>query len=161
MAKLSGCQFIKITVDGKEIKGASEEEPYKGWMEGYAPTGLQAYSGVDGASFNSVTMSLLITKEISALYETYLKRGYKQIDVTIVVRNSNKFGSQYESMRMEYSDCNLEYMVIETVDGQLFLNTSISVDGSVQVTMQVPNSTDTELDKIGPINYDIAARTLK
>ncbi|MFV8761803.1 hypothetical protein ACNSO7_25450 [Yersinia enterocolitica] len=161
MAKLPECQFIKITIDGKEIKGASEEELYKGWMEGFAPTGLQAYSGVDGASFNSVTMSLLITKETSALYETYLKRGHKEIDVTIVVRSSNKFGSQYESIRTEYRDCNLEYMVVETVDGRLFLNTSITVDGSVQVTMQVPNSTDTGLDKIGPIIYDIAAKTLK
>ncbi|MBW5823000.1 type VI secretion system tube protein Hcp [Yersinia enterocolitica] len=161
MAKLPECQFIKITVDGKEIKGASEEEPYKGWMEGFAPTGLQAYSGVDGASFNPLTISLLMTKESSVLYETYLKRGHKTIDVTIVVRSSDKFGSQYESLKVEYKDCHFQYMVIETVDGRLFLNTSITVEGSVQVTMQVPNNTDSALDKIGPINYDIAAKALK
>lgn len=36
MAKLKDCQFIKITIDGKDIAGSSEEQTYKGWMEGYS-----------------------------------------------------------------------------------------------------------------------------
>jgi hypothetical protein len=52
-------------------------------------------------------------------------------------------------------------MSLETIEGRLYLNTSITVEGSVQVTMQVPNSTDSGLDKIGPINYNIAAKALK
>ena len=46
MAKLQDCQFIKVKIDGKELKGASEEDTYKDWMEGYAPVNLQAYSGI-------------------------------------------------------------------------------------------------------------------
>ena len=53
-------------------------------MEGYAPINLQAYSGIDGATYAPVTLSLLMTKESSEIYESYLKRGYKRIDVTIV-----------------------------------------------------------------------------
>lgn len=161
MAKLQDCQFFKIKIDGKEIKGASEEEAYKGWMEGFTPTGLQAYSGVDGATFDSVSMSWLMTKESSEIYEAYLKRGHKKIDVMIVIRGSDKFGTQYESLRVEYTDCSFQYMSLETNEGRLYLNTSITVEGAVQVTMQVPNSTDSGLDKIGPINYNIAAKALK
>lgn len=152
---------FKFTVDGKEIKGASEEESYKEWMEGFAPASLQAYSGIDGATFAPVTISLLMTKESSLLYETYLKRGHKKINVTIVVRNSDKFGSLYESFKVEYEDCQFQYMTVESIEGRLFLCTSVIVDGSVQVTMQVPNNTDTGLDKIGPVKYDIAAKVLK
>ena len=161
MAKLQDCQFIKVKIDGKELKGASEEDTYKDWMEGYAPVNLQAYSGIDGATYAPVTLSLLMTKESSEIYETYLKRGYKRIDVTIVHRNSDKFGVLYESLNVEYQDRQFQYITFESIDGRLFLCTSVIVEGAVQVTMQVPNSTDTGLDKVGPIKYDIAAKALK
>ncbi|WP_096930141.1 hypothetical protein [Escherichia coli] len=161
MAKLQDCQFIKVKIDGKELKGASEEDTYKDWMEGYAPVNLQAYSGIDGATYAPVTLSLLMTKESSEIYETYLERGYKRIDVTIVHRNSDKFGVLYESLNVEYQDCQFQYITFENIDGRLFLCTSVIVEGAVQVTMQVPNSTDTGLDKVGPIKYDIAAKALK
>ena len=63
----------------KSSRGASEEDTYKDWMEGYAPINLQAYSGIDGATYAPVTLSLLMTKESSEIYESYLKRVIREL----------------------------------------------------------------------------------
>ena len=152
MAKLEECQFIQIKIDGKALTGTSEESEYQGWMEGYASGGLQAYSGTDGVVFDAINVSLLMTPGCGSLLEAYLRRGYKNIDCTVVTRSSDKFGGTYESLKIEYTDTEFE--------GRLFLCTSVIVRGTVRVTMQVPNDKDTGLEKVGPICYDIAAKKL-
>lgn len=77
MAKLNECQFIEIKIDNTAVGGSSEEQSYKGWMEGYVPAGIVTIAGPDGAYFDTVHASILVTKESSKLYEKYLQRGYR------------------------------------------------------------------------------------
>lgn len=160
MAKLADCQFIEIKIDGKVISGSSEEAKYKKWMEGYAANGLRSYSGQDGANFEICNASILVTKETSSLFEWYLKRGYKNIDITIVHRGSDAHDADYEVQRTVYKDCSFLSLNIEQQD-KLFMNLSFAFQGVVEVTFQVPNVTDTGLDKIGPIKYSIPEKSLK
>ncbi|EMM7535729.1 hypothetical protein AADS61_004307 [Escherichia coli] len=160
MAKLNDCQFIKITIDGKDIAGSSVETTYKGWMEGYAPAGLMTYSGADGTYFEPGNVAIQATKETSALYEHYLKRGYKKITVTIVHRGSDQFDKDYEIQRAVYNGCKFNSLSFDMRE-KLFMNLSFSFEGMVEVTFNVPNAQETGLDKIGPIKYDIPEKTLK
>lgn len=160
MAKLKDCQFIKITIDGKDIAGSSEEKKYKGWMEGFSPAGLTTYSGPDGTYFESCSASILVTKETSNLYEQYLKRGYKKIAITIVHRGSDQFDQDYEIQRSVYNDCKFSSLSFDMRD-KLFMNLTFGYEGVVEVTFNVPNALETGLDKIGPIKYDIPEKALK
>lgn len=160
MAKLKDCQFIKITIDGKDIAGSSEEKKYKGWMEGYSPAGLSTYSGADGTYFESSNIYILVTKETSNLYEKYLQRGYKKIVITIIHRGSDQFDQDYEVQHCVYNDCKFTSLVFDMRD-RLYMNLSFSYEGMVEATFNVPNALETGLDKIGPIKYDIAEKTLK
>lgn len=160
MAKLKDCQFIKITIDGKDIAGSSEEQTYKGWMEGYSPAGLTTYSGPDGTYFESCNASIQVTKETSSLYEQYLKRGYKKITITIVHRGSDQFDKDYEIQRTVYNDCKFSSLSFDMRE-KLFMNLSFTYEGMVEVTFNVPDVKETGLDKIGPIKYDIPEKNLK
>ncbi|MEW7314515.1 hypothetical protein AB1E22_17735 [Buttiauxella gaviniae] len=160
MAKLKDCQFIQITIDGKDVAGSSEEKKYKGWMEGYSPAGLSTYAGRDGTYFESCDASILVTKETSTLYEQYLKRGYKKISITIVHRGSDQFDQDYEIQRSVYNDCKFNSLNFEMRE-KLFMNLSFTYEGMVEVTFNVPNALETGLDKIGPIKYDIPEKALK
>ena len=159
MAKLQDCQFIQISIDNKIIAGSSEETTYKGWMEGYSPAGLATYSGADGTYFESCSASIQVTKETSSLYEQYLKRGYNKITITIVHRGSDQYKKDYEIQRSVYNDCKFNSLSFDMRD-KLFMNLSFSYEGMVEVTFNVPNSTETGLDKIGPIKYDIPKKEL-
>jgi hypothetical protein len=160
MAKLKDCQFIKITIDSKDVAGSSEEATYKGWMEGYAPAGLTTYSGADGTYFESCSASIQVTKETSNLYEQYLKRGYKTINITIVHRGSDEYDKDYEIQRSVFNNCKFSSLNFEMRD-KLFMNLTFSYEGMVEVTFNVPNAQETGLDKIGPIKYDIPEKSLK
>ena len=160
MAKLKDCQFIKITIGGKDIAGSSEEQTYKGWMEGYSPAGLTTYSGPDGTYFESCNASIQVTKETSSLYEQYLKRGYKKIAITIVHRGSDQFDKDYEIQRTVYNDCKFSSLSFDMRE-KLFMNLSFTYEGMVEVTFNVPDVKETGLDKIGPIKYDIPEKSLK
>jgi hypothetical protein len=159
MAKLKDCQFIEIKIDNKVISGSSEEKNYSKWMEGFAPAGISTISGPDGTHFDSVYMSLVVTKQSSDLFEQYLKRGYKEISVTIVHRASDKYSQNYESQRTVYGTCNIQRFDYEMRD-MLFMNLSFEFTGTVEITFNVPNDNETGLDKIGPIKYDIPKKTL-
>ncbi|RJT12762.1 hypothetical protein [Rahnella inusitata] len=159
MAKLQECQFVQISIDGKAVKGSSEEAGYKEWMEGFAPSGLSTYSGQDGAMFDSCHISLQVTKETSNLYEKYLQRGYKDLTITIVHRSSDHYKEDYECQRTVYHNCKISTMNFEKRD-QLFLNMSFSFEGAVEVTFYAPNADETALDQIGPIKYDIPKKAL-
>jgi len=160
MAKLKDCQFIEIKIDNKVVSGSSEEKKYKNWMEGYSPAGLTTYSGADGTYFESCNVSILVTKETSNLYEQYLKRGYKQIVITIVHRGSDQYDQDYEIQRSVYNDCKFNSLSFDMRE-KLFMNLSFSYEGMVEVIFNVPNATETGLDKIGPIKYDIPEKALK
>jgi hypothetical protein len=79
MAKHNNSEFVKITVDGKVLPGASEEAQYKEWFEGHNPIGLQLYAGSDGPIFDVTTLSLVASQGTGTLLETFLKRGHKKI----------------------------------------------------------------------------------
>jgi len=160
MAKLKDCQFIKVNIDGKDVAGSSEETTYKGWMEGYAPAGLTTYSGPDGTYFESCSASIQVTKETSNLYEQYLKRGYKNIIITIVHRGSDEYDKDYEIQRSVFSNCKFSSLIFDMRE-KLFMNLSFIYEGMVEVTFNVPNANETGLDKIGPIKYDIPEKSLK
>jgi len=160
MAKLKDCQFIEISIDNKVVSGSSEEKKYSKWMEGYSPAGLSTYAGADGTYFESCHASILVTKETSSLYEQYLKRGYKKIAITIVHRGSDQFDPDYEIQRTVYNDCKISSLNFEQRE-KLFMNLSFTFEGMVEVTFNVPNATETGLDKIGPIKYDIPEKALK
>lgn len=160
MSKLKDCQFVEIKIDNKVISGSSEEKKYSKWMEGYVPAGLNTSSGPDGAYFNSVFMSIMVTKETSSLYEHYLKRGYKNIAITIVHRGSDQYDPDYEIQRTVYNNCKIQDLNFELRD-KLFMDLSFVFEGMVEVTFNVPNATESGLDKIGPVKYDIPEKTLK
>ncbi|MEZ2578330.1 hypothetical protein [Buttiauxella ferragutiae] len=160
MAKLQDCQFIEIKIDNKVVSGSSEEKQYSKWMEGYAPAGLNTYSGPDGTYFDAMNMSVLVTKDTSNLFEQYLKRGYKNIVTTIVHRGSDKLGQNYEIQRAVYSDCRIQSLNFEMRD-QLYMNLSFVFEGVIEVTFNVPNAKDDGLDKIGPVKYSIPEKVLK
>lgn len=159
MAKLADCQFIQISIDGKPVGGSSEETDYKDWMEGYAPSGLSTYSGLDGTYFDTCQVSIQVTKETSTLYEKYLQRGYKDLSITIVHRSSDHYKTTYDAQRTAYTNCKISSMNFEKRD-HLFMNMAFSVEGTVEVTFLTPNDTETELDKVGPIKYDISKKVL-
>lgn len=159
MAKLQDCQFIEIKIDGKVVSGSSEEDTYKNWMEGYSLPGLTIISGADGAYFDAIRASILMTKESSQLYEKYLKRGYKNIVISIVHRGSDKLNQSYEVQRIVYEKCKLQSLNIELRD-HLFMDLLFSFEESVEVTFNVPNTKDDALDKIGPIKYSIPRKNI-
>ncbi|EAM2857701.1 hypothetical protein AIR33_23555 [Salmonella enterica] len=164
MPKLQECQFLQIKVDGKEIGGTSEEKNYTGWMEGFAPVGLSAFANTDGAYFDPVDISLIVTKASGSIFEHFLKRGYKNITITVVHRGSDRFDQNYESQRTIYDNCkiyNISFMKDEGEEGRLFMKLSIIPEGDVEVTFNVPNSKDTALEKIGPVRYSIPEKMLK
>lgn len=160
MAKLQDCQFIEIKIDNKVISGSSEEKKYSKWMEGYAPVGINTVSGPDGTYFDSVNMSIMVTKETSSLYEQYLKRGYKNIVITIVHRGSDQYDPDYEIQRSVYNNCKIQSLNFEMRD-KLFMDIGFIFEGQIDVTFNVPNATESGLDKVGPIKYDIPEKTLK
>ncbi|MCX9063935.1 hypothetical protein NLN94_23930, partial [Citrobacter portucalensis] len=158
-AKLQDCQFIEIKIDGNTIAGASEEEAYKGWMEGYAPAGISTTAGPDSTYFDAVHCSVLVTKETSKLFEKYLMRGYKNIAITIVHRGSSNINSNYEVQRTVYDSCNFQNMSYELRDN-LFLHFSFDFESTVAITFNVPNNKNDDLDKIGPIKYSLPAKKI-
>ncbi|WP_312414947.1 hypothetical protein [Pseudescherichia sp.] len=160
MAKLKDCQFIEIKIDNKVISGSSEEKKYSKWMEGYAPAGLNTVAGPDGTYFDAIQMSIMVTKETSSLYEQYLKRGYKEIVITIVHRGSDQYDPDYEIQRTVYNNCKIQSLNFEMRD-KLFMDLSFIFEGMVEVTFNVPNAAETGLDKIGPVKYDIPEKALK
>ncbi|WP_413530698.1 hypothetical protein [Rahnella inusitata] len=159
MSKLKDCQFIKITIDGKDVAGSSEEKKYINWMEGFAPKGITSYAYDDGAGFESVHLSVLATKDTSTLFEKYLQRGYKNINITTVYRGSDKHNKDYEIQRTVFEDCHFLGMGFHKGEDGLFIDFTFSFTGSVEVTFNVPNAKATGLDKIGPINYGIPEKT--
>ncbi|MRT15087.1 hypothetical protein GJV07_22670 [Enterobacteriaceae bacterium RIT711] len=159
MSKLKDCQFIEIKIDNKLISGSSEEKDYKQWMEGFVQAGLSTMAGPDGTYFDSVNLSILATKESSSLFENYLQRGYNDISFTIVHRASDKYSKNYEAQRTVYNTCNIQRLDYEMRE-HLFINLSFSFEGTLEVTFNVPNDTETGLDKIGPIKYDIPKKEL-
>lgn len=155
MSKLKECQFIKITIDGKDVAGSSEEKKYLNWMEGYAPTGITSYAYKEGPGFESVHVSVLATKDTSTLFEKYLQRGYKNINITTVYRGSDKHNKDYEIQRTVFEDCHFHGMGFRKGDEGLFIDFNFAFTGSVEVTFNVPNAKANGLDKIGPINYGL------
>ncbi|EMF07048.1 hypothetical protein [Serratia marcescens] len=159
MAKLQDCQFIEIKIDNKVISGSSEEPNYKNWMEGFVPGGLTTIAGPDGTYFDSVHMSILVTKETNTLFEKYLSRGHKEISITIVHRGSDKYSKDYEIQRTIYSTCNFQSFSFSMRE-KLFMDVSFIFEGTIELTLNAPNATETGLDKIGPIKYDIPQKKL-
>ncbi|WP_237932224.1 hypothetical protein [Buttiauxella sp. S19-1] len=159
MSKLKDCQFIELKIDNAVIAGSSEEETYKNWMEGYAPPGLSTMSGPDGTYFDAAKVSILVTKETSDLYEKYLKRGYKNITITVVHRGSDKLNQDYEIQRTVYDNCNFQSLSFVMQD-QLFMDMSFTFEESVETTFNVPNAKDDGLDKVGPIKYNIPQKKI-
>ncbi|TPG64280.1 hypothetical protein [Ewingella americana] len=160
MSKLENCQFIQISIDGNTVDGNCEEADYKSWNEGYLPVSLSTYSGPDGTYFDSASISILVTEKTSTLYEKYLSRGYKKINITLVYRGSNKLNANYEIQRTVYTDCRLNSLNFEMRD-HLFLNLNFSVEQEIEVTFNVPNKDDSALDKVGPVKFDIPTKKLK
>lgn len=159
MAKLQDCQFIEFKIKDKAVKGSSEEAKYKGWMEGYSAVGLSTAAGPDGVYFYASNMSIAVTKETSDLYSKYLMRGYSDVTITIVHRGSDKYNTDYEIQRSVYQNCkvqSLNFVMRET----MYMDIDFIFEGSVELTLNVPNADETGLDKIGPIKYDIPQKKI-
>jgi hypothetical protein len=159
MPKLTDCQFIQISIDDKILEGASEEAKYSKWMEGYASPGMNTLSYPDGVSFDPVRMSVLVTKDSSALLTKFLQRGYKKIKITVVHRGTNKFDADYEMQRTVYSDCKIMSLNVEYRD-KMFMDVVFVFEDTIETTLNVPNAADDGLDKIGPISYSIPKKKL-
>jgi hypothetical protein len=160
MPKLQDCQFIQIQIDGKVIGGASEEKDYSKWHEGYSTIGLRTFSGPDGMYFDPCEISILVTKDTSALYESVFKKGYKNIVITVVHRGSDEFDQSYEIQRTTYTNCKVFGLAIDMRE-KLFMDISFTYEDMVEVVFNVPNGANNGLDKIGPIKYSIPEKTLK
>lgn len=159
MSKLENCQFVEIKIDKTAVSGSSEESTYKGWLEAYSPPGLTTIFGKDGVHFDVVRASILMTEGSTELFEKYLKRGYKEIDITIVYRGSDKFDQNYEVLRIVYENCNFHSLNIELRE-HLFMDVMFSFDKSVACTFNVPNNAGDALAKMGPITYSIPQKNI-
>ncbi|EER0880423.1 hypothetical protein ACSC77_004068 [Escherichia coli] len=161
MAKHHNHEFVRLTIDGKVLSGASEETQYKEWFEAQNTAGLQLYAGIDGPLFDVTTVNLVASPGTGALLEAFLKRGYHDIKIEIVSRSSDKFSDSYESVKTVYFGCSIHEIMIKADDEDVLLTRiSFTPEDKVEITLQVPNKDDGALEKIGPITYDIAAKNL-
>lgn len=167
MSKLPDCQFIEIKIDNKVLAGSSEVSKYKEWMEGYASQWLVSYSGVDGAFFSDIHLSILVTKGNYSIFEEYLKRGSKEITITVVHRGSDEHEGDYEIQRTIYQKCNIKNFSFDIKSHKqsgngvmLFMDLFFSFSDTIEVTFNVPNADASGLEKIGPIKYSIPLKDI-
>jgi hypothetical protein len=160
MAKLQDCQFFEIKIDGKILAGLSEEEKYKGWIEGFMAPGLQSISGPDGIYFDPIRLTLTMCDGTRELYEKFVKRGYQDLTITVVHRGSSQLNGDYEIQRTVFSDCKFQSFDFEPRDQNMFANVSLTFVGGVELTFNIPNAQGKGIDKIGPIKYNIPQKKL-
>ncbi|MFP1464171.1 hypothetical protein ACLB1E_37195 [Escherichia coli] len=60
---VSSREFIKLTIDGKVIKGNSQVDKFEEYFEGHSPGGGFHTSGIDGAVFDITTVCIRVTKQ--------------------------------------------------------------------------------------------------
>ncbi|WP_336844951.1 hypothetical protein [Providencia rettgeri] len=159
MLKLESTQFIQIKIDNKAISGTCKEKDYLNWIEGNVSSSFSSALGHDGAEFDSIHMMLRVSSDTKDLFEKYLLRGEKGIDITIVHRGSDKIKQSYEVQKTECKDCRIDYLNFEITE-YLVMNIIFKCMKTIGVTFLVENSAGTGHDKIGPITYDMQQKTL-
>ncbi|MFX2610777.1 hypothetical protein [Enterobacter mori] len=157
--KVQDCQFIEIKIDNKAIEGASEEPKYNKWIEGRVQGGIDVVSGPQGAYFSPVNISAPMTQDMLSLYEKFITRGYKTIQVTVVHRASDQYNPDYESQRYVYENCKMNALSVEPGE-QTLMHMSFTFEGSVEMTYMLPNGKGTDLVKAGPTKFSVANNKL-
>ncbi|HFO3719313.1 TPA: type VI secretion protein, partial [Escherichia coli] len=134
-------EFVKITIDGKIIKGNSKVDQCTDYFDGNCPQAFHAFASIDGTVFDLVNIKLKVTKEIQLLLEHFFKRGEKDIVIEIVRRESTKSGSAYSSFKVIYNGCRLHDLLLShDYDTNLCLEMSFSPEESVSLEMNLPSA---------------------
>ena len=149
-------EFVKITIDGKIIKGNSKVEQCTDYFVGNCPQAFHAFASIDGTVFDLVNIKLKVTKEIQLLLEHFFKRGEKDIVIEIVRKESTKSGSAYSSFKVIYNGCRLHDLLLShDYDTNLCLEMSFSPEESVSLEMNLPSADGKSTEKLGPITYNL------
>ncbi|EHP8224606.1 type VI secretion protein, partial [Escherichia coli] len=144
-------EFVKITIDGKIIKGNSKVDQCTDYFDGNCPQAFHAFASIDGTVFDLVNIKLKVTKEIQLLLEHFFKRGEKDIVIEIVRRESTKSGSAYSSFKVIYNGCRLHDLLLShDYDTNLCLEMSFSPEESVSLEMNLPSADGKSTEKLGP-----------
>lgn len=158
---MSSREFIKITIDGKVIKGNSTVENCSDYFEGNSPQAFRAFAGIDGAVFDLTTLKLKVTKQIQEVIEHFFKRGEKEIVIEILRRESTKTNSAYSSYKITYNGCRLhDIMLAHDHDTNLYIELSFTPEESVAIELHVPSNDGKKTEKLGPITYNLYKETL-
>ncbi|EFI0577503.1 type VI secretion protein [Escherichia coli] len=157
----SSREFIKLTIDGKVIKGNSPVDKFEEYFEGHSPQAFRAFSGIDGAVFDITTVCLRVTKQTQEFLELFFKRGEKNIDIEILRSESTKSSSSYSSFKVIYCCCRLhDVMLSHDHDSNLVLEMSFSPENSVSLEMNIPSPDGKSTEKLGPITYSLEKQKL-
>ena len=155
-ASINSREFVKITIDGKIIKGNSKVDQCDDYFDGNSPQAFRAFASIDGTGFDLVNVKLKVTKEIQKVLEHFFKRGEKDIVIEIVRRESTKSGSAYSSYKVIYNGCRLhELLLSHDYDTNLSLDISFSPEESVSLEMNLPSADGKSTEKLGPITYNL------
>lgn len=164
MATLDNSQFFKISADGKEIKGYSEDEDYKDYIEGYSLGEVVANKTTSGHYFNGISARVLVkNSEVASLYGKYLDKNNHMFEVTIVHRT--KFSNKpFEHKKCIYGNCTIQSLAIVAMeDGQTYYDIYFTFE-NVSVEFTIPKSDSSgklSMAKNGPFAYDAAKQVLK
>lgn len=149
-------EFIKISIDGKVIKGNSKVENFADYFNGHCPQAFRVFASIDGAVFDLVSMKLKVTKQVQGIIENFFKRGEKEVTVEIVRMESTKSGSSYPSFKVIYKGCRLhEVLLAHDHDTNLCLDVSFTPEESVSIEMNLPSDDGKSTEKLGPITYSL------
>ncbi|EDA3267903.1 TPA: type VI secretion protein [Salmonella enterica] len=149
-------EFIKITIDGKVIKGNSAVDKCNDYFDGDSPHAFHAFAGIDGTFFDLVTLRLKVTKEIQSILENFFKRGGKKVTIEILRRESTEVSSAYASYSIIYDGCRIHDIILKHEhDTNLALEMSFTPEESVSIELNIPSDDGNKTDKIGPIKYSL------
>ncbi|WP_306799899.1 type VI secretion protein [Escherichia marmotae] len=154
-------EFVKITIDGKVIKGNSKVDNCSDYFEGHCPQAFHAFAGIDGTVFDLINLKLRVTKQIQEVLENFFKRGEKEVVIEILRRESTKSSCVYSSFKVIYQGCRLhDVLLAHDHDASLFLELSFTPEESVSIEMNIPSSDGKSTEKLGPIKYSLYKEAL-
>lgn len=159
MATLQHCQYFKIVIDGKEVKGTSKREKLKDWNQGYLQSNVSSTWFQDGLHFEPIAISILKTDDTLKIKEAFATRGSKKIDITIVTLNDHSSENAYEMENIECTNCLITTCDHVKADGNSFYYIVFEIRDTIKMTEYVRDTDDSKLKKVGPFGWDFEKKT--
>lgn len=159
MATLQHCQYFKIKIDGKELKGTSKREKQKDWNQGYLQSTVNSTWFQDGLHFDPIAISVLKTDDTLKIKEAFATRGNKKVEITIVTLNDHESESAYEMENIECINCLILNCDHVKSEGNSFYHIVFEIREKIKITEYVRDADDGKLKKVGPFGWDFEKKT--